>query len=316
MAGFGEQLRVAREGMEVSLGDISQETKISRRVLEALEAEDFEQLPGGVFAVSFLRQYASRVGLDPDPLVSQFKAKAPASEPMAARDESPVFGEGPSDSPLLLFFENVMEMASRNRSQLWSAMGFLGLLALIAAYFAWRGTQDLNALMDGSLFESPPVVEVEAPPEGEEGDVTADAGENVAAAPVARPPQPPRPQLPPRPVRVRFRTKADVWVRVRADGRQLFEQVVPGDSERTIGAERFITMLVGDAGQVEVSWNGEDLEPMGDSGQVRNFVYTPRGKGPLRPKTDDGGDSADPPAETGGQPARAALRAPEGRREL
>ena len=58
MACFGDYLRDARESRSVSLEQISSVTRISVRLLEALENEQFDLLPGGVFTISFVRQYA------------------------------------------------------------------------------------------------------------------------------------------------------------------------------------------------------------------------------------------------------------------
>src|SRR4029077_6576067 len=61
-ASIGEQLRLAREGRGVALREISDQTKISVRYLEAIEANDYGRLPGGIFNRSFIKSYARCVG--------------------------------------------------------------------------------------------------------------------------------------------------------------------------------------------------------------------------------------------------------------
>ncbi len=56
----------------VSLEQIAEETKISIRFLEAIEAERFEELPGGIFARSYIRQYAAAIGFDEDELLRRY----------------------------------------------------------------------------------------------------------------------------------------------------------------------------------------------------------------------------------------------------
>ena len=80
---FGAKLRTAREDRGVSLRQIAESTKISVATLEALESNDLEFLPGGIFTRSFVRNYASAVGLDPEESVREFLAQASA-EPMFA----------------------------------------------------------------------------------------------------------------------------------------------------------------------------------------------------------------------------------------
>jgi cytoskeleton protein RodZ len=59
------------------LRQIAERTRISVMVLEALERDDIKRLPGGIFTRSFLRAYASEVGLDPDSTVDDFLAQFP-----------------------------------------------------------------------------------------------------------------------------------------------------------------------------------------------------------------------------------------------
>jgi cytoskeletal protein RodZ len=61
---FGEQLRLAREARGISLREISEQTRISMRYLEAIESNDFKRLPGGIFNRSFIKAYARYIGYD------------------------------------------------------------------------------------------------------------------------------------------------------------------------------------------------------------------------------------------------------------
>jgi cytoskeletal protein RodZ len=61
---IGEQLRLAREERGIGLREICDQTRISVHYLEAIEANDFKRLPGGVFNRSFIKAYARYVGYD------------------------------------------------------------------------------------------------------------------------------------------------------------------------------------------------------------------------------------------------------------
>jgi cytoskeletal protein RodZ len=69
---FGEKLRQQRERRGISLDAISTTTKISTRMLRAIEEEHFDQLPGGVFNKGFVRAYARQVGLDEEEVVTDY----------------------------------------------------------------------------------------------------------------------------------------------------------------------------------------------------------------------------------------------------
>ena len=62
----------ARQRNGVSLEQVAEQTKISLRFLRAIEIEDFPQLPGGVFAANYIRQYAEASGLDAGDLLERY----------------------------------------------------------------------------------------------------------------------------------------------------------------------------------------------------------------------------------------------------
>ncbi len=71
MAGIGDALRSARERRNLSIDEVARETRISPRFLEALEAEQFDELPAPVYVRGFLRSYASFLKLEPQPLLDR-----------------------------------------------------------------------------------------------------------------------------------------------------------------------------------------------------------------------------------------------------
>jgi cytoskeletal protein RodZ len=74
LGAFGEKLRKQREQRGIALDAISNTTKISTRMLRALEDEHFDQLPGGVFNKGFVRAYARQVGLDEEEAITDYLA--------------------------------------------------------------------------------------------------------------------------------------------------------------------------------------------------------------------------------------------------
>jgi cytoskeleton protein RodZ len=74
MGSFGNKFRKAREGKKLSLDDVSNVTKISSRMLKAIEDENFDQLPGGVFNKGFVRAYAKQVGINEEDAVADYLA--------------------------------------------------------------------------------------------------------------------------------------------------------------------------------------------------------------------------------------------------
>ena len=69
---IGEKLRLERETRGIALRDISEQTRISMRYLEAIETDDYRRLPGGIFNRSFIRAYAKFVGYDEDKAIEEY----------------------------------------------------------------------------------------------------------------------------------------------------------------------------------------------------------------------------------------------------
>src|SRR5256885_6446725 len=69
---IGEKLRLARETRGIVLRDISEQTRISMRYVEGIEADDYRRLPGGIFNRSFIRAYAKFIGYDEQEAIEEY----------------------------------------------------------------------------------------------------------------------------------------------------------------------------------------------------------------------------------------------------
>lgn len=116
-ASFGEQLRLAREARGISLREISEQTRISLRYLEAIEANDFKRLPGGIFNRSFIKAYAKQIGFDEhealDAYAREFSAQGAGPEDTTPQTYKPhVYTDGDqARSPLVTFLLTVLILA-------------------------------------------------------------------------------------------------------------------------------------------------------------------------------------------------------------
>src|SRR5262245_24753487 len=123
MGGFGDRLRREREARGVSLGEISESTKISSGFLRSLEQEDFERLPGGIFNRGFVRAYSKFLGIDEDAMVADFDA---AYEQYRAEQAPP---------PPLLTIE---EKTAPVKDYRFSVAILIPLILLISIVLLWR----------------------------------------------------------------------------------------------------------------------------------------------------------------------------------
>lgn len=72
---IGARLREARMRAKVDLGEVETRTKIRAKYLRAMENEEWDLLPGEVYARSFLRTYAEFLGLDARELIDDFRRR-------------------------------------------------------------------------------------------------------------------------------------------------------------------------------------------------------------------------------------------------
>jgi cytoskeletal protein RodZ len=85
----GVDLSIYRQKAGISLEQVAAKTKISKRFLLAIEAEEFGQLPGGIFNTNYLRQYAEAIGMDEHELLERYGKKMnPPGEDVEKREQT------------------------------------------------------------------------------------------------------------------------------------------------------------------------------------------------------------------------------------
>ncbi|HEV7857307.1 MAG TPA: helix-turn-helix domain-containing protein [Pyrinomonadaceae bacterium] len=115
-ASFGEQLKLAREERGIALREISDQTHIPTHYLEAIEANDYKRLPGGIFNKSFIKAYARHVGYDEKEALEAYARTAReqgAPEEVVSTPYQPrVYTDGNSTrSPLVTLLLTVLILA-------------------------------------------------------------------------------------------------------------------------------------------------------------------------------------------------------------
>jgi hypothetical protein len=118
--GIGAGLREARLRRGLALADVERETCIRAANLEAIEDEQFDELPGDVYAAAFVREYAAFLDLDADYFVERF------------RDER-------AHEPLPLAFDAVRTRAQPRRGPLVLVAAVVLAAAIAGAVFLFRG---------------------------------------------------------------------------------------------------------------------------------------------------------------------------------
>ncbi len=310
--GFGERLQREREMRGITLDEIANATKIGTRSLRALEQEDFDKLPGGIFNKGFVRAYARYLGIDEEQAVSDYLTAT--GEP-AHKD--------PLDSEELKKLEENWKTTRASVSDERKPIPWRGLIALLlvavllaggwhyrsmpgSRYRQWRQRRQLQAQRvppaTRAPVAAPPTPAPVATPVTPAPVATPGAPVPVATAPTqasARPatPAPSKPSpaaqaMPAAPVPsaavvpdsngfvVQVRAHQDCWIEIIADGKVVMQGLLVATGERAVRAHEKITLTAGNAGGVEISFNGEPQLISGREGDVRTLTFTPGGLQP------------------------------------
>lgn len=94
---FGASLRTTREAAGRSLRDVADITKLAVRTLEALERNQIDRLPAGIFRRAIVRAYAKEIGLDPEVTLKAFLARYPDALPPPGAGATAIVDAGPSN---------------------------------------------------------------------------------------------------------------------------------------------------------------------------------------------------------------------------
>ena len=250
MANFGARFKEARESRGVSLDQIAAETRISTRFLLAIENEEFQLLPGGIFNRGFVRSYAEKIGLDPDQAVAEYERLAQVREPATETTVAPVTREKRSERNLYPV-----------------AIG--GLVLLIIIFYVV--TRETSNTAQTASTPPPPAASVPAPAPAVAPPPTTP--ETTAAAPE---PEPPAPAPVAEPLRIDIDVKEPTWIKVEADGNPVDagELLEPGMT-RHFGAQKSIFLTIGNASGLVLKINDMPARNLGKPGQVRELHITP-----------------------------------------
>lgn len=296
MTSIGETLRRERLRRGWALDKVSNETKINRRLLEAIEANQFDRLPGGVFAKIFVRQYARLLGLDDEEMAAEMKRQFEEPEPVVVVPE-------PESPPLRLPQLPPLEEIRQRLRMSSSAWAFLWLVVVVVGcagvYSLWqtRRLPPVNPAPIAAVPQSrrpevskPASLTQNAPAEPSKSEFRpAEISESGTIRVPARPAQNPSvekvsnstlnaPQAAqPAALRVSFTATQPVWISITVDGNRVYKGTLAPHETRQVEASRKVFIRLGNAGGLETMVNGKPVGPFGPPGEIRWVELTPQG---------------------------------------
>jgi cytoskeletal protein RodZ len=222
------QMRLAREAAGLSLADVAARTRVPIRHLAALEAGDYQSLPGTTYCAGFARAFARAVGLDEVVLVAQVRAEI---------DEQGGVGQGPYaiDEPV---------DPSSVPPRMLALVAAVLVLLMAGGYAIWR-------------------MQLNTPPTDEQ--LAAEQRTETRIADPAAAPQRAAPAAPSAAGPVVLTAVSEVWLRIyQPDGKRLFEGTLAKDKSFTIPPDaRDPMILTGRPDALSVTVGGQAIPPLG-----------------------------------------------------
>ena len=275
MKEIGAMLKAAREGKGLSLDEIQMVTKIRYKHLEALEAGDFDKIPGEVYVKGFLVNFAKNVGLDGEQILQKYYA---AKEQKLQVDEGSLTQAEESLGVLneTVVPEKVPAKRLARKKPAFLIPVVIGFL-LVVVIMLWALLPSASDSQEASRMETPPAEEHELAEErvtGQEVTRTEEQQLTVETGPT----QEEREALPGNTPESLLSVQASevVWLGVygRVSERVIFEGTLYPDERQEWALTEDVTLRIGNAGGLRVNYGGADLGPLGYSGQVITKVIT------------------------------------------
>ena len=250
MPSFGAKLKQQREQRGISLDEISGSTKISTRMLHALEEDHFDQLPGGIFNKGFIRAYARVLGMDEDEVIADYLAAItpPEKEPKLAVEE-----------PLPDF--RAPEVGNQAASLPWEAFAVV-LLVVGIGFAVWGYHSRARAKSRTSAASHEPAQ-----------SLPVSAGIPIPIKPSQTvPAKSSAPAL-----SLHINVRSDCWISIKADGHEVLRGTVTAPTEKSIPANKQIVVRAGDISVLDFEFNGKKLSPQGEEGEVKTLIFDAKG---------------------------------------
>jgi cytoskeleton protein RodZ len=280
---LGARLKREREQRKMTLDEISTSTKIGTRFLIAIEDEQFDQLPGGIFNKGFIKAYARAVGVDEAEAVGYYELTTGASQPEIQPDNTlAVLAATPTAASV--FPDEDSESGISRLPWEWFAIGLL----LVAFGFAIWGfhtrenpVHPVVAPTPSSELNSAPALQTAEPamlaiPKQAETDASSSTpGSQTTAAVTA-----PEPSAAPKTFLVQIQAQQDSWIAITADGHQIMQDTLHAASEKSVEAHDQIVIKTGNAGALDISFNGKKLQQQGAPSEVKTFTFDSSGLKP------------------------------------
>ena len=254
----GDILRREREKQGLTIADIEKGTSIRGLYIEHIERGNIGELPGLVYAKGFVRNYAKFLRLNAEALVQQFAEENGSTPP-------PVPAE-PESAPRRISLSTVGDESLSSisiggtRSSYASIFGKLAAGIIVLAALVGGGVAAISAINSPAQVPAAPPVKTEQPA-APTAAAEADASDTARAAHTDG-------------VNVSVTLAERCWTEVVVDGKSVFEGIIEKGKTESWKGKESVVIRAGNAGALDVTFNGRKLGKFGDNGEVLERTFS------------------------------------------
>lgn len=271
----GATVARARAAAGMTVAQVAEATRVRGTVISAIEADNFSLCGGDVYARGHLKSIASAVGLDPAEVAAQFDVEQGAARPEVGPVDpidqpTAVMQEGGGSHGLAALAGTLGSSVGSRRGANWSAVMALALAVVL-------GLGLVSFLQRPSSSTPEAATSAGAPSSAPSQPAPAASSSAASTAPSASAPSPSDVVAQADGVTVVLTTTGRAsWVRVTsATGKTLFEGTLNQGDTKTFRDKTKVSLLIGNAGAVDLTVNGRDLGAPGSGGQVVKVAFGP-----------------------------------------
>jgi cytoskeleton protein RodZ len=272
MTELGRELAEARQRAGLSVEELSHRTKISVPTLLAIERNQMNTLPGGLYARSMLRAYAREVGIDPEDVVKRFRAEVGEQvDPLQMLDRMASASDGSRVERL-----HSADIDAADRRRAWRNAAIFALVLLLGGAFFFGGERinSWAAPLVRWARSARPVATNVSESLTQPADAAPQPVGTTSVAPASVAPTPPGPAD--NSLRLEIQPREQCWLSATADGQRVIYRLLNAGERAEVEAKEAIDLRVGDPSVFAFKINGAVARAPGVAGVAANLHLTPK----------------------------------------
>jgi len=254
---LGKYLKNQRESKKISLREVAKNTRVREHILRTIEEDQHDLLPPATYVKGFLLAYAKYLRLDPNDVLLRYE-RVIKGEPVTPPHIQP---------------PKPKQKISWNTKQIWVVVGVIITSFIIFYFFSpFSSKPPIESIPEKPLPEKH-VIEEKTPIAPSPPATATSSVPPALSRPVTATPSVPEKK----PFSIQLKAVEETWVSIQVDDQSKKEMTFKPGEGTSVQASNRIRIIIGNAGGLQLIFNGKQLEKFGKSGEVVTLIFTPQG---------------------------------------